>query len=147
MNRALQKTMVKDRAATSSSHMPAQTIGGGSLGDLEHYSQAWNAADFGILDGQDQLGPSTMSQVGLPPLNTQPDSPIGLGYRMFSLKAAVLDFDHGLEVTNPSHLLLYVYLLSVGKVYLQHQSPRPGWSKILLDPDLARNGQIGRAHV
>ena len=59
---------------------------------------------------------------------------------MFNLKAAVLEFDHGLEVTNPSHLLLYVYLLSVGKVYLHHQSPRPGWSKVLLDPDLAKKG-------
>ena len=80
-----------------------------------------------------------MSVVGLPPVNTQSDSLLGLGYRMFNLKAVVFDFDHGLEVTNPSHLLLYVYLLSVSKVYLHHQSPRPGWSKVLLDPDLARN--------
>ena len=129
MNRALQEIMVKDHAAASSSHVPAQTIGGGNLGDLEHYRQAWNAADFGILDGQDQLGPSAMSLVGLPPVNTQPDSPIGLGYRMFSLKAAMLDADHGLEVNNPNHRLLHVYLLLSAKS-ISTISPRdPGGAK------------------
>ena len=110
MNRAIQKTMAKDRAATSSSHIPAKTTSGSSLGSLEHYSHTWNAANFGMLDGQYQLGPTTMSQVGLPPPNTQPDSPIGLSYQIFNLKAAMVDVERGLEVRNPNHLLLHVYL-------------------------------------
>ena len=81
-----------------------------------------------------------MSVVGLPPLNTSSETYLGLGYRMFNLKAAMLDFDHGLEVIDPNHPLLHAYLLFAGEVYLPHQSPRSGWSKVMLDPDLERNG-------
>ena len=139
MNLTIQETMPKDRAAASYTQVPAQALGGGNFGELEHYRQAYNAADFGISDGQDRLGPGAMSVVGLPPLNTSTCTHLGLGYRMFNLKAAVLDFDHGLEVIDPNHTLLHAYLLSVSEVYLPHQSPRPGWSKVLLDQDLARN--------
>jgi hypothetical protein len=125
--------MAKDRAATSSSHIPAKTTSGSSLDNLEHYSHAWNAADFGMLDGQYQLGPTTMSQVGLPPPNTQPDSPIGLGYRMFNLKASMLDVDRGLEVSNPNHLLLHAYLVLPAKS-TSTISPR--------DPDGAKSCSI-----
>ena len=62
----VQKTMAKDRAPTSSSHIPVETTSGSSLGVFEHYSHAWNAADMGVLDGQYLLGQSTLSQVGLP---------------------------------------------------------------------------------
>ena len=140
MNLAIQETMPKDRATSSYTQVPTKTLDGGDFGELEHYRQAYNAADFGISDGQDRLGRGAMLVVGLPPLNTASDTHLGLGYQMFNLKAAVLYFDHGLEVTNPNHSLLYAYLLSVSEVYLPHQSPRPGWSKVLLDPDLARNG-------
>ena len=61
INRAIEKTMAKVRAATSSSHIPAKTTSGSSLGSFEHYSHAWNAADFGMLDGQYQLGQTTLS--------------------------------------------------------------------------------------
>ena len=97
MNRAIQQTMPKDRATSSYTQVPAQTLDDGDYGELERYRQADNAADFGISDGQDRLGPGAMSVVGLPPLNTQSDTLLGLGYRMFNLKAAVLDFNHGLE--------------------------------------------------
>ena len=44
------------------------------------------------------------------------------------------------SVKDPNHPLLHAYLLFVGEVYLPHQSPRSGWSKVLLDPVLERNG-------
>ena len=43
------------------------------------------------------LPASTLARVGLPP-NNQPDSPVGVGYNMFALKAAMLDVDLALEV-------------------------------------------------
>ena len=140
MNVAIQSTMPKDRASPSYTQVPPTTLDGGDFGELEHYRAAFNAADFGISDGQDRLGPGAMSVVGLPPLNTSSDTYLGLGYRMFNLKATMLDFDHGLEVNDPNHPLLHAYLLFVGAVYLPHQSPRSGWSKVLLDPDLESNG-------
>ena len=86
MNLALQETMPKDCATASYTQVPAQALGGGEFGELEHYHQAYNATDFGISDGQDRLGPGAMSVVGLPPLNTPSDTYLGLGYRMFNLK-------------------------------------------------------------
>ena len=103
MNTAIQATMPKDRASPSYTQVPPTTLDGGDFGPLEQYRAAFNAADFGISDGRDQLGPGTMSAVGLPPLNTTSGTYMGLGYRLFNLKAAVLDFDHGLEVNDPNH--------------------------------------------
>ena len=83
MNVAIRETMPKDRASASYTQVPTTTLDGGDFGELEHYRQAFNAADFGISDGQDRLGPGAMSVVGLPPLNTPSDTYLGLGYRMF----------------------------------------------------------------
>jgi hypothetical protein len=136
MNVAIQSTMPKDRASRSYTQVPPTTLDGGEFGQLEHYRAAFNAADFSISDGRDQLGPGAMSAVGLPPLNTSSETYLGLGYRMFNLKAAVLDFDHGLEVNDLNH----PFSSCLSFVCWRSLSPPPSVPEIRVEQSFAGSG-------
>ena len=97
INRELRATQRKDLDPNSATLMPLQTLSGSNLGSLEHYSHDWNAAEMGAVNGKSVLPALNLRRVAPSPSN-QPDSPVSAGYKMFSLKAAMLDVDMALEV-------------------------------------------------
>ena len=97
MDEALFQSIKSGASAGSSSQMPMVTLGGGSLGFLEHYAREWNEAEMCMMDGKSIIPEPSLSLIAAPP-SDRPDAPISTGDRLIALKAMILEADSTVEV-------------------------------------------------
>ena len=105
LNQQLIQSQSKDMSSASACLVPRQTLSGKSLGSLGQYSLDWNNADTDKVSSAPPLPPLIGPVLGSSP-DLHPASPITLGQKMFSLKAAMLDVDRAVEVTLLSLLMM-----------------------------------------